>query len=119
VSDFEVAAAVVFKHVTPAGIGVGSNIEIAFERAWACDPLSAFGGVLAFNRPVNKAIADILSKRFVEVLVAPSFEDDALELLKKKPNVRLLVRTRPPTKAWQLRSASCPASFRPSRYPSW
>ena len=104
VSDFEVPAAVVFKHVTPAGIGVGETIEQAFDKAWATDPLSAFGGALAFNRPVTRAIAELLSKRFVEVLVAPAYEPEALELLTKKPNVRLLVRTRPPTKSLQLRS---------------
>jgi phosphoribosylaminoimidazolecarboxamide formyltransferase / IMP cyclohydrolase len=104
VSDYERPAAVVFKHVTPAGVAVGDSIEDAFNAAWACDPLSAFGGVLAFNRPVNRAIAELLSKRFVEVLVAPSFEPDALELLKKKPNVRLLVRDRAPSKALQFRS---------------
>ncbi|MFI5348962.1 MAG: bifunctional phosphoribosylaminoimidazolecarboxamide formyltransferase/IMP cyclohydrolase [Elusimicrobiota bacterium] len=104
VSDFEAPTAVVFKHVTPSGIGSGANIEQAFDRAWACDPLSAFGGVLAFNRPVNRAIAELLSKRFVEVLVAPSYDEDALEILKKKPNVRLLIRSRPPTKALQYRS---------------
>ena len=104
VSDYDVPAAVVFKHVTPAGIGTGAAIAEAFDRAWACDPLSAFGGALAFNRPVTRAIAESLSKRFVEVLVAPAYEPEALEILTKKPNVRILVRTRPPTKALQLRS---------------
>jgi len=104
VSDFAEPAAVVFKHVTPAGAATGESIDQAFDRAWACDPLSAFGGELAFNRPVNRAIAEALSKRFVEVLVAPGYDPEALELLKKKPNVRLLVRTRPPTKALQFRS---------------
>ncbi len=104
VSDFESPAAVVFKHVTPAGIGTGETIEQAFDKAWATDPLSAFGGALAFNRPVTRAIAELLSKRFVEVLVAPGYDPEALEILQKKPNVRILVRTRPPTKALQLRS---------------
>ncbi|MCR4293952.1 MAG: bifunctional phosphoribosylaminoimidazolecarboxamide formyltransferase/IMP cyclohydrolase [Elusimicrobia bacterium] len=104
VSDFEVPASVVFKHVTPAGIGVGATIEEAFEKAWSSDPLSAFGGALAFNRPVTRAIAELLSKRFVEVLVAPAYDPEALELLTKKPNVRILLRTRPPTAALQLRS---------------
>ena len=104
VSDFESPAAVVFKHVTPAGIGTGETIEQAFDKAWATDPLSAFGGALAFNRPVTRAIAELLSKRFVEVLVAPSYDPEALEILTKKPNVRILVRTRPPTGALQLRS---------------
>lgn len=102
--DFEAPTAAVFKHATPAGIGSGDTIESAFDRAWACDPLSAFGGALAFNRPVSRAIAELLSKRFVEVLVAPGYEPEALELLKKKPSVRLLVRTKPPTRALQLRS---------------
>ncbi|MEK7384567.1 MAG: bifunctional phosphoribosylaminoimidazolecarboxamide formyltransferase/IMP cyclohydrolase, partial [Elusimicrobiota bacterium] len=96
--------AAIFKHATPAGIGSGEKIELAFARAWACDPLSAFGGVLAFNRPLSRAIAELLSKRFVEVLVAPGYEPEALEILKKKPNIRLLVRTKPPTKALQFRS---------------
>ncbi len=104
VSDFAEPAAVVFKHATPAGIAVGTSIEQAFERAWAGDPLSAFGGVLAFNRPVNRVIAELLSKRFVEVLVAPGYDPEALDLLKKKPNLRLLVRAKPPTKALQYRS---------------
>jgi phosphoribosylaminoimidazolecarboxamide formyltransferase / IMP cyclohydrolase len=104
VSDYSEPTAVVFKHVTPAGIGSGTTIESAFDRAWACDPLSAFGGVLAFNRPITRTIAETLSKRFVEVLVAPGYDPEALELLKKKPNVRLLVRTKPPTKALQFRS---------------
>lgn len=104
VSDFEVPSAVVFKHVTPAGIGVGETIEQAFDRAWATDPLSAFGGALAFNRPVTRAIAELVSKRFVEVLVAPAYDPEALEILTKKPNVRILVRTRRPTTALQYRS---------------
>ncbi len=104
VSDFDSPAAVVFKHVTPAGVATADSIEIAFDRAWSCDPLSAFGGVLAFNRPVTQRIADSLSKRFVEVLVAPAYEPEALEILKKKPNVRLLLRTKSPTQALQLRS---------------
>ena len=104
VSDFEAPTAVVFKHVTPAGIGSGSTIESAFDRAWACDPLSAFGGALAFNRPVSRTIAEALSKRFVEVLVAPGYDPEALEILKKKPHLRLLVRAKRPTTALQLRS---------------
>jgi len=104
VSDFEAPAAVVFKHVTPAGIGTGDTIEEAFDKAWATDPLSAFGGALAFNRPVTRAIAELLSKRFVEVLVAPGYDPEALEILTKKPNVRILVRVRPPTAALQYRS---------------
>lgn len=104
VAEFGEPAAVVFKHVTPSGIATGETLLDAFNAAWACDPLSAFGGVLAFNRVVGLDIAELLSKRFVEVLVAPGYEPKALELLKKKPNVRLLVRKDPPSKALQLRS---------------
>jgi phosphoribosylaminoimidazolecarboxamide formyltransferase/IMP cyclohydrolase len=104
VNDFDGPACVIFKHVTPCGIGVDENLFKAFERAWACDPLCAFGGVLAFNRPVGGDIAEILSKRFVEVITAPDFSKEALELLSKKPNVRLLKRSTPPAKDIQLRS---------------
>ncbi len=104
VSDFEGPAAVIFKHVTPCGIGAGATLLEAFNAAWACDPLSAFGGVLAFNREVGADIAELLSKRFVEVLVAPSFSAEALELFRRKPNVRLLLRQSPPSRALQLRS---------------
>ena len=104
VSEFTVPACVIFKHVTPSGIGTGATLLEAFDRAWACDPLSAFGGVLAFNKPVGKDIAEILSKRFVEVVTAPAYEPEALELLKKKPNLRLLLRSDPPSNSLLLRS---------------
>jgi phosphoribosylaminoimidazolecarboxamide formyltransferase/IMP cyclohydrolase len=104
VSDFEGPAAVIFKHVTPCGAATGATLLEAFNSAWACDPLSAFGGELAFNREVGAEIAELLSKRFVEVLVAPAFSAEALAILKKKPNVRLLLRTTPPSTTLQLRS---------------
>ncbi|MFA6031054.1 MAG: bifunctional phosphoribosylaminoimidazolecarboxamide formyltransferase/IMP cyclohydrolase [Elusimicrobiota bacterium] len=104
VSEHEEPAVVVFKHVTPSGVAVAGTLAEALEKAWACDPLSAFGGVLAFNRPVDAAVAAALSKRFVEVLSAPSFEPEALELLKKKPNLRLVRMDAPPARELQLRS---------------
>jgi phosphoribosylaminoimidazolecarboxamide formyltransferase / IMP cyclohydrolase len=104
VNEFERPAAVIFKHVTPSGIAVGETQLEAFNAAWACDPLSAFGGVLAFNRPLTPAVAEILSKRFVEVIVAPDYEPEALALLKKKANIRLLSRTAKPSARLQLRS---------------
>ncbi|MBI5202760.1 MAG: bifunctional phosphoribosylaminoimidazolecarboxamide formyltransferase/IMP cyclohydrolase [Elusimicrobia bacterium] len=102
--EYQQPAVAIFKHVTPCGVAVGKTLEEAFEKAWACDPLSAFGGVLAVNRPFTKAIADLLAKRFVEVITAPEYEPEALELLKKKPNIRLLLRRDPPSHAVQLRS---------------
>jgi phosphoribosylaminoimidazolecarboxamide formyltransferase/IMP cyclohydrolase len=104
VSEFSQPAAAIFKHVTPCGMAVGKSLQEALAKAWACDPLSAFGGVLAFNRPVEKDIAELLSQRFVEVITAPDFSSEALAIFKKKPNVRLLVRQDPPTRDLQLRS---------------
>ncbi|MEK7857859.1 MAG: bifunctional phosphoribosylaminoimidazolecarboxamide formyltransferase/IMP cyclohydrolase [Elusimicrobiota bacterium] len=104
VSEFPEPAAVIFKHVTPCGAGTGATLLEAFERAWAGDPLSAFGGVLAFNRTVGPEIAELLAKRFVEVVTAPDFHPEALALLCKKPNIRLLTRKTPPSSAMQLRS---------------
>jgi phosphoribosylaminoimidazolecarboxamide formyltransferase/IMP cyclohydrolase len=104
VNEFDEPAAVIFKHVTPSGIAVGKNQLDAFNAAWACDPLSAFGGVLAFNRPLTAGVAQLLSKRFVEVIVAPGYEPEALQLMKTKPNVRLLQRAEKPSRRLQLRS---------------
>ena len=90
VMEFEEPAAVVFKHVTPCGVGKGANIIEAFERAWSSDPLSAFGGIIAVNKTLDANIAEFLSKKFIEVICAPGFEKPALEILKKKKNLRLL-----------------------------
>jgi phosphoribosylaminoimidazolecarboxamide formyltransferase/IMP cyclohydrolase len=90
VNEFEVPACVIFKHVTPCGLGIGSNIREAFERAWSTDPLSAFGGIIAVNRTFDRGMAEFLSKKFVEVVCAPGFEEEAVRLFAKKPNLRLL-----------------------------
>lgn len=104
VCEFTEPAAVVFKHVTPCGIAVGHDILEAFLKAWACDPLSAFGGILSLNRPMTLEIATELAERFIEVVVCPSYDAEALTLLRKKPNLRLLVRQEPPSKLPVLRS---------------
>jgi phosphoribosylaminoimidazolecarboxamide formyltransferase / IMP cyclohydrolase len=88
--EFELPAAVIIKHNNPCGCGVGSSVEDAFEKALATDPLSAFGGVMCFNRPIERGLAERLNSMFVELVFAPSFEGDALEVLKQKPNLRLL-----------------------------
>lgn len=90
VREFEKPAAVIFKHVTPCGLGTGSDIAEAFERAWSTDPLSAFGGIIALNRRLDGRIADFLAKKFVEVICAPDYDEKALELFAKKTNLRLL-----------------------------
>ena len=90
VQEFVKPAAVIFKHVTPCGIGTGADLPEAFERAWATDSLSAFGGIIALNGKLDLKIAEFLAKKFVEVICAPDYDPGALELLSKKTNLRLL-----------------------------
>jgi phosphoribosylaminoimidazolecarboxamide formyltransferase/IMP cyclohydrolase len=90
VEDFSEPACAIVKHNNPCGCALGATAQEAYERAFACDPVSAYGGVIAINRPVDLACAQALSKQFIEVLLAPRFDPDALELLTQKKNVRLL-----------------------------
>ena len=80
----------IIKHANPCGIAIGENIESAYLKAHACDPVSAFGGVVATNRPVSLAMATSLSEVFTEVVIAPSYEPGAVEVLAKKPSIRIL-----------------------------
>ncbi|MEA2152244.1 MAG: phosphoribosylaminoimidazolecarboxamide formyltransferase / cyclohydrolase [Solirubrobacteraceae bacterium] len=88
--DFDGPACAIVKHNNPCGAAIAETAQLAYERAFACDPQSAYGGVIAVNRRVDRAFAAELSKQFIEVLLAPGFEPDALELLGEKKNVRLL-----------------------------
>jgi len=88
--EFAVPACVIVKHNNPCGVALAQTAGEAYERAFACDPLSAFGGVIALNRPIDEALARALSQQFIEVLVAPGYEEAALDVLMEKPNVRLL-----------------------------
>jgi phosphoribosylaminoimidazolecarboxamide formyltransferase/IMP cyclohydrolase len=90
VQEFELPACAIIKHNNPCGAAVGSSALEAYERAFACDPLSAFGGVVCVNRPVDGAFARALVKQFCEVLLAPGFTEEALEVLSSKPNLRVL-----------------------------
>ena len=83
-------ACAIVKHNNPCGCALGESIQAAYERAFACDPLSAYGGVIALNRPVDRECAERLSEQFIEVLLAPGFDPAALEILMAKKNVRLL-----------------------------
>ncbi|MCB2176269.1 MAG: bifunctional phosphoribosylaminoimidazolecarboxamide formyltransferase/IMP cyclohydrolase [Actinomycetales bacterium] len=85
----EVAVAVI-KHANPCGIAVGADVADAHAKAHACDPVSAFGGVIATNRPVTAAMAAQVAEVFTEVVLAPEFEPEALEILTRKKNIRLL-----------------------------
>lgn len=90
VKSFDVPACVIVKHANPCGVAVGANAFEAYSKAFQTDPTSAFGGIIAFNRPVDKAAAEAVSKQFVEVLMAPEFSAEALEIFKAKVNVRLM-----------------------------
>lgn len=89
--DHDEPAVAIIKHANPCGIAVGADVAEAHARAHACDPVSAFGGVIAANRPVTRAAAEQIAPVFTEVVVAPAFDDDALEVLRAKKNIRLLV----------------------------
>lgn len=89
VADFDEACCGVIKHTNPCGFGLGAGTE-GLERALKCDPLSAFGGVFAFNAEVDLATAEILAGRFLEIIAAPSFSAEAAARLAKKKNVRVL-----------------------------
>ncbi|MFF4951618.1 bifunctional phosphoribosylaminoimidazolecarboxamide formyltransferase/IMP cyclohydrolase [Streptomyces chattanoogensis] len=80
----------IIKHANPCGIAVGADVAEAHRKAHECDPLSAFGGVIAVNRPVSKAMAEQVAEIFTEVIVAPGYEDGALEALSRKKNIRVL-----------------------------
>ena len=89
--DFSEPAVAIIKHANPCGIAVGKDIAEAHRRAHECDPVSAYGGVIATNRPVSVDLAKQVAEIFTEVLVAPAFEDGAVEILQAKKNIRLLV----------------------------
>jgi phosphoribosylaminoimidazolecarboxamide formyltransferase / IMP cyclohydrolase len=89
--DFDEPCVAIIKHANPCGIAIGSDIAEAHRRAHECDPVSAYGGVIAANRPVSAELARQLDGIFTEVIVAPAFEAAALEILSAKKNLRLLV----------------------------
>ncbi len=88
--EFQIPACVIVKHNNPCGVAVGSTALEAYRRAFACDPMSAYGGVICLNRRVDRELAETLVGQFIEVLFARGYDDDALEALSEKPNVRLL-----------------------------
>ena len=90
VKSFDVPACVIVKHANPCGVAIGSSSAEAYAKAFQTDPTSAFGGIIAFNTPVDGATAQALSKQFVEVLMAPSFTAEALAVFQAKANVRVL-----------------------------
>jgi phosphoribosylaminoimidazolecarboxamide formyltransferase / IMP cyclohydrolase len=90
VKDFDEPAACVIKHTNPCGMAIGKDITEAYSKAFAADPVSAFGGIVGLNRPCTKGIAEKMKDIFLECVIAPSFDADALELLQAKKNIRLM-----------------------------
>jgi phosphoribosylaminoimidazolecarboxamide formyltransferase / IMP cyclohydrolase len=101
--DFDAPAVAIIKHANPCGIAIGEDVAEAHRRAHACDPVSAYGGVIAANSPVSVEMARQIAEIFTEVVVAPSYEDGAVEILTAKKNLRVLVAPR-----WQ----ASPVEFR-------
>ncbi len=102
VKSFHEPACVIVKHANPCGVACGAGALQAYSKAFQTDPTSAFGGIIAFNRKVDGATAQQVSKQFVEVLMAPDFAPEALEVFKSKANVRILQIALPPggASAW-------------------
>jgi phosphoribosylaminoimidazolecarboxamide formyltransferase/IMP cyclohydrolase len=88
--DFVEPAVAIIKHANPCGIAIGIDTEEAYRKAFATDPVSAFGGVVAVNRAVSRELAIAMADVFTEVIIAPEFDDDALETLREKKNLRIL-----------------------------
>jgi phosphoribosylaminoimidazolecarboxamide formyltransferase/IMP cyclohydrolase len=100
ICEFDRTAAAVIKHTNPCGAALGSSPLEAYLRAREGDPVSAFGGIVSFNRPVDAAVAKELAGTFLEAVIAPAFESDALEVLSAKKNLRVLSVDDPPQPNW-------------------
>jgi phosphoribosylaminoimidazolecarboxamide formyltransferase/IMP cyclohydrolase len=90
VAEFEPPAVAIIKHANPCGVATGTDLRDAYQKALACDPVSAFGGIIAVNRPLDAATVEAIGKLFLEVIIAPEVTDEAKALLAKKQNLRLL-----------------------------
>jgi len=104
VNQFKENACVITKHTNPCGVATGENLVEAYEKALQTDPLSAFGGIIGFNGKVGKNIAKIIIKQFYEVIIAPDYEEEALEIFKKKENVRVIKSPQIPVYKHDFRS---------------
>ncbi len=88
--EYKEPTCVALKHTNPCGIGIGENLYIAYKKAYECDPVSIFGGIVALNRKVDQKTAEEIHKIFLEIVIAPDYEPEALDILTKKKNIRLL-----------------------------
>ncbi len=90
IREFDETACAIIKHTNPCGSATGETVKEAYLKALSCDPVSAFGSIIAFNRPVSAEAAEELSKLFVEAVVAPGYEEGAVEILNRKKNIRIM-----------------------------
>lgn len=104
VAEFANPAATIIKHTNPCGTGIGSDIAAAYAKAYQADPLSAFGGIVAVNREVDKATAEQIAEIFIEAVIAPGFTQEAQAVLMQKKNIRLLVADMPENNLAQVDS---------------
>lgn len=91
VADFTDPAIAIIKHTNPCGAAIGKNLAEAYDKAFACDPVSAFGSIIGANKKVDAAVAEKIGSLFVEAVVAPAYDEDALAKLKEKKNIRIIV----------------------------
>ncbi|MCW2858029.1 MAG: purH [Marmoricola sp.] len=105
-NDFTEPAVAIIKHANPCGIAIGADVAEAHRRAQECDPVSAFGGVIASNRPVSVEMANQVAEVFTEVIVAPGYEDGAVEILARKKNIRILLAPTDPGSPVETRPIS-------------
>ena len=96
VTDFAAPTVAVIKHTNPCGLASHDDIAEAYRRAFSGDPVAAFGGIVAANRPVTLAMAEEMKPVFYEIVIAPEYEAEALKLLKRKKDLRILVAPLPP-----------------------
>ena len=90
VKQFILPACVIVKHANPCGVAISNNLCNSYKKAFSCDPISSFGGIIAFNKSVDIATITEAIKQFVEVVIAPAYDDGVLDILAKKPNIRVL-----------------------------
>lgn len=102
VAEFEQPAVAIIKHTNPCGTGIGATIAEAYKKAYEADPVSAFGGIVALNRPVDKETAEQISKLFIEVVITSAYDEDAFEILAAKKNIRLLTLPLPDLNAGHM-----------------
>lgn len=103
VNEFTAPACVIVKHANPCGVAIAETIEDAYQKAYEADPVSAFGGIIALNRPCTHTIAEAMASMFVEVVLAPHYSPEALAILAKKQNVRVLEIAANHATPWEMK----------------